>query len=151
MKRSIERENIERFVVFVLVARAGRDFNDDVDFLGCAFARRQQKTILSYIESHPARLPRNVARPLRLTVLAKPGKKVPEIGRSGGILIVAVRERAVDGRANLAILRALAEWLDVPVSQFSLVRGAASRSKQIDVAGIDPARMARKIAELTER
>ena len=51
-----------------------------------------------------------------------------------GALIVAVTERAVDGRATAAALRAVAEALGVPRSAVTLLSGAASRDKVLLVA-----------------
>jgi uncharacterized protein len=46
---------------------------------------------------------------------------------------VRVRERAIEGAANEACARALAEYLGVPRSHVSLVRGARSRVKIFEV------------------
>ncbi len=89
--------------------------------------------------------------PLRLTIEAKPGKKVPSLTVRDGILIVAVRERPVDGRANEAIERAIAAWLGVGVRAVSIVGGASGRRKYVDVIGIDSALIAQRIAALEQR
>jgi uncharacterized protein YggU (UPF0235/DUF167 family) len=82
---------------------------------------------------------------LRLTVDAKPGRKVASISVRDGVLIVAVRERAIDGRANAAIERAIAAWLGISVRSVSIVRGATGRRKYVDVAGIDADQLAQRI------
>jgi uncharacterized protein YggU (UPF0235/DUF167 family) len=56
-------------------------------------------------------------------------------GRYGDALLVTVTARAVDGQATEAALRALAEAFDVRRRQVSLVTGAASRDKVVDVDG----------------
>ena len=56
---------------------------------------------------------------------------------------MAVTERAVDGKATAAALRALAEALGLPRSAVSLLVGAVSRDKVVLVA--DPS------ADLAER
>jgi uncharacterized protein YggU (UPF0235/DUF167 family) len=86
---------------------------------------------------------------LRLTVEAKPGKKVPSIAVRGGTIVVAVRERAIDGRANAAIERAIAAWLGVSARSVSIVRGTTGRRKFVDVAGIDAPLLAQRIAAST--
>jgi uncharacterized protein YggU (UPF0235/DUF167 family) len=63
-------------------------------------------------------------------------------------LIVAVTAPAVDGRANDAVCRALAEVLDVPVRDIVVVTGGHSRDKLISVAD-PPAGTAATLAELT--
>ena len=85
---------------------------------------------------------------LLLTVRAKPGAAKPGITARGGQVVVAVRERAVDGRANAGVVRAVAAWLDVAPSRVTLVRGAAARTKQLAIAGLDEAGLATALARL---
>jgi len=49
---------------------------------------------------------------------------------------VRVRERPVDGRANEAVIRAIAEHFDVPPSAVRITSGAASRTKVIEIADL---------------
>jgi len=44
-----------------------------------------------------------------------------------------VRERAVDGAANTAVVRVVAEHLGVPKSRVSIRRGHTSRQKTLEV------------------
>jgi hypothetical protein len=88
--------------------------------------------------------------PLRLAVEAKPGKKVASLTVRDGILVVAVRERAVDGRANTAIERAIAVWLGVPARSVTIVLGASTRRKLVEV-DVDPEVVARRIADVGDR
>ncbi|KQY09392.1 hypothetical protein ASD37_02835 [Mycobacterium sp. Root135] len=70
-----------------------------------------------------------------VSVRVKPGsRKEPlvEVGDDGE-LTVYVPERAVDGKANDAVTRLLAEHLGVPRSQVSLVGGATARIKRFRV------------------
>ncbi len=46
---------------------------------------------------------------------------------------VRVDEKAVGGRANKRLLEILAEHFDVPRSRVSIVRGAKSRDKVVEV------------------
>jgi uncharacterized protein YggU (UPF0235/DUF167 family) len=48
-----------------------------------------------------------------------------------------VRERAVEGAANLACIRALAQALGIAPSQIELIRGHRGRSKTFAVEGLD--------------
>jgi uncharacterized protein len=66
-------------------------------------------------------------------VLVKPGSRVPGIAREGDLVVIRVRERAIDGTANLAAGRALAEAYGVPPSAVRLVRGASARRKRFAV------------------
>ncbi len=64
-------------------------------------------------------------------VYVKPGSsKGPLVQVDGdGHLTVYVRERAMDGKANEAVVAVLAEHYQVPKSRVSLIRGAALRHK----------------------
>ncbi|MDE2481668.1 MAG: DUF167 domain-containing protein [bacterium] len=70
---------------------------------------------------------------MRVTVTVKPGSKHPGIEREGESLVVRVRERAVEGAANAAVIRALAEHFDVAPSRVTLVHGSRSKTKRFDV------------------
>ena len=66
----------------------------------------------------------------------------PRAGRSSierladGAVQVRVAAPPVDGTANTALLRFLADSLDVPRSRFEIVSGASSRRKRIVIAGL---------------
>jgi uncharacterized protein YggU (UPF0235/DUF167 family) len=69
-----------------------------------------------------------------VAVRVKPGASRARVGGrhdgvNGPALVLAVQERAVDGRATEAARRALADALGVPKSSVSLKSGAASRDK----------------------
>jgi uncharacterized protein YggU (UPF0235/DUF167 family) len=56
-----------------------------------------------------------------------------------GVLRARVAAPAVDGAANAALLRLLADALDVPRRDVRLVAGATARTKLIAVDGVAPA------------
>lgn len=71
---------------------------------------------------------------MRITVRAKPNareERVEEIGPRE--FTVSVKEPPREGRANVAIIRALAEHFGVTASHVRLVTGFASRQKIFDV------------------
>jgi len=71
---------------------------------------------------------------VKVAVRVKPGSARTAVGgRYGDALLVTVTARPVDGKATEAALRALAEAFDVRRSQVSLVTGAASRDKVVDI------------------
>lgn len=78
----------------------------------------------------------------RLPVRLTPGASADRIDGwdvdAGGrpVLKVRVRARPVEGEANAALLRLLADVLGVPKSAVSLERGGQSRIKRIGVAGL---------------
>ncbi len=81
------------------------------------------------------------ARAVRIAIRVKPGSSRTSVGGTypggaygeDGALIVAVKERAVDGKATEAALRALAEALGVPRRTLTLVAGATGRDKLVAV------------------
>jgi len=58
-------------------------------------------------------------------------------GVAAGVLKARVAAPAVDGAANAALIRLLAEELDVPRSDIQLVTGATARRKIVAVDGVD--------------
>lgn len=76
----------------------------------------------------------------RIAVRVQPRAARQELaGLRDGVLVVRVTAPAVDGRANKALCRLLADHLDVAPSRLTLVRGERSREKLIDVDGLDQA------------
>jgi len=77
---------------------------------------------------------------LRIGVRAKPGTSRTRVGGSYGPdeqLVVAVTAPAVNGKANDAVVHALADALDVPRRSITVVSGHAARSKVIVVNADD--------------
>ena len=70
-----------------------------------------------------------------MSVRVKPGSKkgpLVEVGPDGDLTLY-VRERAVDGKANEAVRRLLAEHLSVPPSHVELVSGQTGRLKRFRI------------------
>jgi hypothetical protein len=77
---------------------------------------------------------------MRLTVWVRPGSARPGVGgERDGALVVRVTARAVDGQATAAALAAIADAFGVRRHAVTLVAGAASRKKIVEVSGADPA------------
>ena len=84
---------------------------------------------------------------MRITVWVRPGSPRPGVGGDhGGALVVRVGPRAVDGQATASALGAVADAFGVRRSAVTLVTGATSRTKVVDVAGADPGELARLLA-----
>ena len=71
---------------------------------------------------------------------------------SDGRRVLKARVRAVpeDGKANEALLRLLAKWLDLPVRALSLSSGASGRTTVIRIEGGGAAAVVARLAALTE-
>lgn len=81
---------------------------------------------------------------MRLTIRVYPSSKRTHVGGRYGdslppVLIVRVMAPAVDGRANQAVVDALASALDVRPSAVEVVAGTTSRTKVVEVKGADQA------------
>ena len=55
------------------------------------------------------------------------------------MLRVRVTAPAVDGKANAAVVAAVAAAVGVPANAVSIVTGATSRTKTLAIEGVDPA------------
>jgi uncharacterized protein len=85
---------------------------------------------------------------MRITVWVRRGSRSPGVGgEHNGALVVRVSERAVDGQATAAALAAVATAFGVRRQAVTLVAGAASRRKIVDVLGADPAVLDRLLAQ----
>jgi uncharacterized protein YggU (UPF0235/DUF167 family) len=73
----------------------------------------------------------------KLNVRVKPGSKRPGIFLLDGNVTLRVRERAVEGAANQACIRALSQALGVSSSQIELISGARGSEKRFTVTGLD--------------
>jgi len=88
----------------------------------------------------------------QLKVRVSPGARRPGIGgRHGDAWKVRVAEPPENGRANEAVLRLLAETLDVPRGRLALVSGHASRDKVVSLEGLEPGRVERLLASAEGR
>ena len=77
---------------------------------------------------------------VRFTVRVQPRASRSEVvGAHGGALKVRLQAPPVDGAANAALVDLLAESLGVPRRAVRIVAGASSRSKTVDVDGVEQA------------
>lgn len=68
---------------------------------------------------------------------AQPGaRKNAVVGRHGDAIKIAVTAPPEDGRANAALVDAIAEWLGVKRSQVELLTGASQRNKAFLIRGL---------------
>jgi len=87
------------------------------------------------------------AVPVRITIRVRPGSARPGVGgEQAGALLVRVSARPTDGKATEATLAALAAAFGVRRADVTLVTGATSRTKVVDVAGGDPEVLAALLA-----
>lgn len=88
---------------------------------------------------------------MRVAIRVKPGSGRTVVGgRYDGALVVRVAERAADGKATEAALRALAETLGVRRADVRLVTGATSRTKVVEVDAEVDAEVAARVEALLD-
>jgi uncharacterized protein len=84
---------------------------------------------------------------VRITVWVRPGSARPGVGgERNGALVVRVSARAVDGQATEATLAAVATAFGLRRRAVTLVAGATSRTKILEVEGAEPAALTRLLA-----
>jgi len=74
---------------------------------------------------------------MTITIRVKPGAKTDLVEpRSDGTLLVQVKAPPVEGKANEAVVALLAKHFGVKKKAITLKRGASSRDKVFEVAGL---------------
>ena len=72
---------------------------------------------------------------MRIEIRAKPGAREEQVEKIDEVrYVVAVKEPPVAGRANAAIVRALAAYFGVSVSRVRIVSGYTFRQKVVEIA-----------------
>jgi uncharacterized protein len=80
---------------------------------------------------------------VRITIRVRPGSARPGVGgEQAGALLVRVSARPVAGQATEAALAAVAAAFGVRRAAVTLITGASSRTKVVDVADGDPGLLA---------
>jgi len=83
----------------------------------------------------------------RVRVRVAPGAtRAAVVGRHGEAWKVRVAAAPERGRANEAVLRLLAEALRVPRDAVTLVSGHTGRDKIVELAGLRPAQIERRLS-----
>jgi len=81
-----------------------------------------------------------------LRVHVVPNAKVDSVvGVHGGAIKIKLRAPAVDGKANAALIRFLAEQLKLPRDAIVLKRGQKSRGKTIQIHGLSEEDVCRRL------
>jgi uncharacterized protein (TIGR00251 family) len=103
--------------------------------------------------THTPELPNAItihARGSVLSITVAPRSSVNRLDQlSDGSLHVRITAPPVDSAANTALLRFLADILDVPRSRLTIASGASSRHKRVVVEGLGPDDLAEKLANIS--
>lgn len=72
---------------------------------------------------------------MKITVKAKPGSREEWVEKlEDGSFVVSVKEPPIQGKANIAILKALATHFGVSPSEVRLVSGFSSKQKVFEIS-----------------
>jgi uncharacterized protein len=83
---------------------------------------------------------------VRLTIRVQPRARRTEVaGERAGAVVVRVAAPPVDGKANAAGCALVAGRAGVPRSAVTVLRGAGSRDKVLEVQGVDLASLRRSL------
>ena len=71
---------------------------------------------------------------MKIQVKVKPNARQEKVEKSGqNSFLVWVKARPIEGKANLAVVKALAGYFDVPQSSVTLLKGQNSKEKLFDI------------------
>lgn len=70
----------------------------------------------------------------RLALRVTPGARVEGVELGDGKLLIKVRTKPEDGKANAAVLDLLADALGIATSRLRMLRGATGRDKLVQIA-----------------
>ena len=89
------------------------------------------------------------SRGVRMSLKVVPGASRDRIvGILGDALKIAVSKPPADGAANKAVLKLLAEALDVPEPMIQLLRGHANPRKEVLIVGISADELLKRLEKL---
>lgn len=71
----------------------------------------------------------------RLALRVTPGARSESVELGQGVVLIKVRTKPQDGKANEAVLKLLAEALGIATSRLQLLRGATGRDKLVRIEG----------------
>jgi len=70
---------------------------------------------------------------MRIRAEIKPGSREEGISKQEGVFRIKVKEPAVEGRANRAAIKILADYFKVAASRINLIAGGNGRKKVFEI------------------
>ena len=71
---------------------------------------------------------------MKISVKVKPGSKQNTVEQAAeGSYVVRVKEKAIEGRANDAVIALLSKYFGVPKNSITVIVGAKSRNKIVAI------------------
>ena len=74
---------------------------------------------------------------IRVKPNSKIGPKIIPSSENPNELTVYLREKPVDGSANLALIKTLSDYFDVPKTLISIKSGSKSKTKLVEIITLD--------------
>ena len=71
---------------------------------------------------------------MKISVRVRPNSSREEVTPEGDLFIVKVKEPPLEGRANRAVMKLLAEHFGVPTSRVTILTGLRSKDKVVEIA-----------------
>ncbi|WP_022669642.1 DUF167 domain-containing protein [Hippea alviniae] len=77
----------------------------------------------------------------------KPNSRHESIGFENGLLVLKIREKPVEGKANKAVVEKLAKFFGVAKGCIEIVSGEKSKEKRVRIDCIDDDEILRRLKE----
>jgi uncharacterized protein (TIGR00251 family) len=72
---------------------------------------------------------------MRIQVKVKPNSRTEEVSKEKDSFVVRVKDLPREGKANLAVIKLLADHFGVPKNQVRILSGFRSQNKVVEVVG----------------
>ena len=91
----------------------------------------------------------NITQRATLAIRVTPRARKNQIAQimADGTIKVTLTSPPVEGKANIALAKFLAEILQVPVNSIEIIAGASGRSKLVTISGIDAEAVNQRIVD----
>lgn len=73
---------------------------------------------------------------MKIRVKVVPNSRMEEVAKEVDYFVVRVKEPPKEGKANKAVIRALAQYFKVPQGSIRISRGFKGKDKVIEVSGM---------------
>jgi len=70
---------------------------------------------------------------MRIPIIVKPNAKQDQIEKTENGFNIHVQATPIENKANIAVIKLLSEYLDIPKSRIAIVAGLKSKRKLIEI------------------
>ena len=87
------------------------------------------------LKPYSRKVMKSAMMPNKISVKVKPNSKENLVEPAGeNQYIVRVKEKAIEGKANEAVIKTLSEYFDIPRGRIAVIVGSKSRNKVINIS-----------------